>query len=293
MGSLVVRAGCCGEKELLKFEAFRLTQYAAVVLVDMDVLVLKPLDDILDLLLFNRLPPEESRQLMWPHQQKEIPDDVWLLYVNDYAMVWPETPIKPTQGGFTVFKPNQTIYDDVAAIVREGNFDQDNGWGNRTGLFWGSTTFQGLIPYYFQIVHPGHAVELHWCHHNNMNSPNGINKDNTCYSGQSLEACEDCTSTKLDGVYSAHFTVCGKPWECWNLDDTDYRLCNEMHRAWFRARSEMERSWGRPGRGNATGRHKKFQFYGYCHGYHFKGYEQIEQPYGRSLTPRSAVTDSE
>jgi hypothetical protein len=251
----------------------------------MDVLILKPLDDILDLIVFSQRPPEDgnstsARHLMWPH--RKIPEDIWLLYVNDYAMVWPEVPIKPTQGGFAVFKPNRTIYDEIMNIVREGDFNLDMGWRNRSGVFWGSTTFQGLMAYYFQILHPGHEVELHPCTHNNMNSPstevrNGVT---ICYSGQPVEACDDCRARSVHEVSSAHFTVCGKPWECWKLDESEDRLCRELHQSWFRARSDMEKSWGRSGRGSTTERYMAEQYFGYCDSHRFLGYEPIKQPYG-------------
>jgi hypothetical protein len=284
-----LRLGCCGEKELLKLEAFLLPTKIAV-LVDMDVLILKPLDHLFDLILFNLHPDRRedesrnrtSRHLMWP--QRAIPDDVWFLFVNDYAMVWAEEK-KPTQGGFAVLKPNRTIYTEIVDIVREGDFDPDRGWRNQSGVFWGSTTFQGLMPYYFQYYRPGHAVELHWCTHDNMNSPNGKERNGVwqCYSGQPVDACDDCTAWEVEDVWSAHFTVCGKPFECYNMaGDDNYRLCHELQRSWFRARSDMERSWGRSGRGTATGADLQAQFFGYCSRHQFMGYQPIELPYGPS-----------
>ena len=43
--------GCCGEKELIKLEAYTLVDYPIVVHLDLDVLVLKPLDSLFDLML--------------------------------------------------------------------------------------------------------------------------------------------------------------------------------------------------------------------------------------------------
>jgi hypothetical protein len=47
----MVISGCCGEKELIKFEAFTLVQYPIVVLLDVDTLLLKPLDRLFDFML--------------------------------------------------------------------------------------------------------------------------------------------------------------------------------------------------------------------------------------------------
>ena len=56
------------------------------------------------------------------------------------------------------------------------------------------------------------------------------------------------------------------------------RLCRRAIHEWFRMRSDLERSWGR--KGNGTGDWDRDQFFGYCHGFGFEGYEQIQQPYG-------------
>ena len=241
---------------------------------DIDMIVLNPLDAILDLILESRRPTEDHH-LMYP--DRKIPDDIWLLYTNDYAMIVPGRNRKPTQGGFVVLKPNRTIYKEIVEIVLEGNYSR--GWGGVTGKYWGSMTVQGLLPYYFQILHPGHAVELNWCRHDNMNAPpreNGV-----CYNQQ--PECEDCRTRRIDEVYSVHFTNCQKPFTCHLLNvvhpKPEKRLCQEMHLAWFQFRSEMERSWGRLGKGNGTGVYET-NFRGYCHRYGEIGYEPIRQPYG-------------
>ena len=281
--------GCCGEKELIKFDAFQLTQHPVVVLCDADMIFLKPLDAILDLMLLHQKP--YPHHLMYP--EKELPRDLWLLYTTDYYNVYPKTAVKPTQGGFAVIRPNTTIYEDIRAIVQKGDFDPDGGWGGVTSRFWGSTTFQGLMPYYFQILHPGHAVELNWCIHNNMNAPPRITVEveenvtaEVCFTNQS--DCEDCRSKNLSEVTSVHMTMCQKPWTCtsyiYGPPQLESQLCREMHRTWFLLRSELERSWGRSGRGNGTvdsGDDVAVSL-GYCHGFHSNGYEPIREPFGRA-----------
>jgi hypothetical protein len=147
----IVNNGCCGEKELIKLAAFTLTQHALVVLLDLDVLVLKPLDRLFDFMLDTTQLPEPDDLLYWNRpaltgrnaEPLTIPARLDLLYTTDYAMVNAERHIKPTQGGFVILRPNQTVYEDFVRIVKEGDFrfegGGDLGWGGRTGRFWGGT----------------------------------------------------------------------------------------------------------------------------------------------------------
>jgi hypothetical protein len=118
----IEKNGCCGERELIKFEAFTLTQHPIVVMVDLDVLVLKPLDRLFDFILDSRNRPLDD-DLLFP--EKHIPERIDVLYTTDYAMVNPGRKYKPTQGGFVVLRPNMTIYKDFVDIITEGNFQED------------------------------------------------------------------------------------------------------------------------------------------------------------------------
>jgi hypothetical protein len=157
----IEKNGCCGERELIKLEAFTLTQHSIVVMVDLDVLVLKPLDGLFDFILDSRKRPRDD-DLLFP--EKPIPERIDLLYTTDYAMVSPGRKYKPTQGGFVILRPNMTIYKDFVDIVTEGNFHEDGvrtehasdpfsktffthvlstvsrqGWGGFLGKFWGAS----------------------------------------------------------------------------------------------------------------------------------------------------------
>lgn len=71
----IEKNGCCGEKELVKLEAYTLVQHPVVVHLDLDVLVLKPLDALFDWMLVD---PEELKSdydtsnvpIMWPEMEK-------------------------------------------------------------------------------------------------------------------------------------------------------------------------------------------------------------------------------
>ena len=284
----IVKNGCCGEKELIKLEAFTLTEHKVVVLLDLDVLVMKSMDKLFDFILDPRKTPS-SDDLLRPDDK--IPESIDLLYTTDYAMVKPNRKVKPTQGGFVILRPNRTVYDDFVAIVTEGDFRNSNGhgWGGKTGLFWGAMTFQGLIPYYFQVLHPGRAVELNWCVWNNMCSPSrdkGVDEDKDEPVGECLtqqENCEDCRLRPVTDIALTHFTVCQKPWTCQRMAQNiiTQRLCRDLHHAWFETRSAMEKSWGRSGSG--SGNVDKEHFNGFCTSVGKRGYEAIKKPYGLPL----------
>lgn len=305
----IVKNGCCGEKELIKLEAWTLTDYPIVVLLDLDTLLLKPLDRLFDFLLDSSKVPYPD-DLLRPNTT--IPETVNFLYTTDYAMVSPNRKVKPTQGGFVILRPSLTIYHEFVDIVRTGDFRESGGWLGKSGKFWGAMTgwfsacmqsfrlfslhltvalnnekqitVQGLLPLYFQILHPGTSVELNWCVWDNMASPsrdgNLVNgkPNGTCFTQQ--ENCEDCRNRPIADVALAHFTVCQKPWLCmaWRNDAITDRLCRAFHHAWFQERSALEQSWGRSGYGDGTW--DRDHNFGNCRYYGAKGYHKIELPYG-------------
>ena len=150
-------------------------------------------------------------------------------------------------------------------------------------------TFQGLMPYYFQILYPDRALELNWCRYNNMCSPSYDTKKNEptvkiCMTQQ--EHCEDCRLRSIQNISLIHFTVCQKPWLCQlhSGKSDEQKLCSAFHREWFKVRSMMEQSWGRSGVGPAKNNYHHDQFYGYCKSYGQHGYIPLQKPYGLPLT---------
>jgi hypothetical protein len=275
--------GCCGLKEICKSVSFTLTKHKAIVMLDLDVLILKPLDILFDYILHGVIPHADCLESN-ASSSTVNPEDIQLLYTLDYNMVNPERLIKPIQGGFVILKPNQTIYDDLVNIVRKGNYNE-RGWGGKTGKFWGSMTWQGLLPYYFHILHPNHSVELNRCIFDTMAQgprfdirPWKNETEGMCFT----ETCEDCRIRPIEDIYSAHFTSCLKPWTCTrhNSKTLESGLCRKMHHAWFSMRSDMEKSWGRTGQGDSPEWTDKEHFFGYCSGRGAAKYHKVSQPYG-------------
>jgi hypothetical protein len=157
-------------------------------------------------------------------------------------------------------------------------------WGGVGGLFYGAMTFQGIIPYYYDILHPGQAVELSRCVYNQMvDNP----KDKKTVDGvpqgrcrTNEEFCEDCRTRPLEEVATAHFTLCQKPWLCLPQDHDiiQQRLCRKLHHEWHRIRADLEESWGRSKLGSGT--FHQDHFFGHCKSFGYDGYLFIEEPFG-------------
>jgi hypothetical protein len=293
--------GCCGERELIKLEAWRLTQHALVVLLDLDCLILQPLDALFDFMLHGQIPTSPSDELQWPElynastvSASSSSHQISLLYTLDYNMVGPHRKIKPIQGGFVVLRPSETTYQNLVDIVRVGDYRENGGWGGKTMKFYGGMTIQGLLPYYWLAVNEHNAqeqsVELNRCIYNNMASSHRKGwaegeVNGTCYIHSPNNDCEDCRLRPIEQVKTTHFTVCQKPWLCQRHvgpstnDERTHLLCRKLHHEWFRIRSEMEQSWGRLGHGSGNFSDAK-HFYGYCDKRGQQGYHLIQKPYG-------------
>ena len=71
----IEKNGCCGEKELVKLEAYTLVQHPIVVHLDLDVLILKPLDSLFDWMLVDQEDLKADYDtsdvpIMWPELEK-------------------------------------------------------------------------------------------------------------------------------------------------------------------------------------------------------------------------------
>ena len=77
--------GCCGEKELVKLEAYTLTDHPVVVHLDLDVVVLKPMDALFDMMLTKSPVDWDTTNvpIMWP--EKKLPEKVNAFFTRDCA----------------------------------------------------------------------------------------------------------------------------------------------------------------------------------------------------------------
>jgi hypothetical protein len=249
--------GCCGSKEYLKLYSYLMFDYPVVVHLDLDTLVLKPMDDLFDLMLdpsFNR-----SRiPAMWL-KPEDFPPQIDFMFTRDYNMVDPPRR-KPhqigVQGGFMVIRPNATDFDRyVETILLGGDFQGGAGWGGNLayGGYYGAGTIQGLASYYYGHLQQNRSLELNRCYYNSMvDTPTNIDRvrenNKTKLMCKTLEPdlkCQDCRKTDLEDIYTTHFTVCGKPdWCQWSFHKGEHRrLCMELFREWHKVRRSLEDEW--------------------------------------------------
>ena len=77
----IVENGCCGEKELIKLEAYTFTQFPVVVHLDLDVLILKPIDPLFDAMITKGDDPISKVDLMWP--DRPVPPRINAFFTRD------------------------------------------------------------------------------------------------------------------------------------------------------------------------------------------------------------------
>ena len=315
----IAQNGCCGDTELIKLYAYTLVQHPLVVHLDLDTILLQPLDPLFDYMLLsldtssnsnnNNHHPESSSSsppsneqihqrmkdmVMWPDQFPPLSSThttttINAMFTYDYNMVTPKTLYKPVQGGFLLLRPNIQVYEEFQQLIRIGDFREGSGWGGQVGPFYGSMTFQGIIPYYYNIIHPHQGLELNRCYTNTMADNPRTQKtiqnvvQGPCRTGQSEEQCQDCRTVPLSQIYSVHYTICQKPWSCLSHseDILQHRLCRQLTHEWYQIRKEYQNHVV------GDGTYDVNQFYGYCHSSGSKGYQPIPKQYYHA---RSSVT---
>ena len=239
-------ASCCGRKEYIKLYAYTLIQHPVAVVLDLDSLILQPLDNLFDALL-NKPIQDDLPIHNKDNDGKMNMHNIEAFYTRDYNMVNPGgEEYAGVQGGFLMVKPNEKAFEEYADIVLEGDYREGQGWGGKYGYFFGGMQIQGICAYYYKELHPEKGLELNRCRINSMgDAPNfGMNekkKAGECRDGR--EKCEDCRSTDPSNILSAHMTLCSKPWTCPGVwDQQSQKLCTHFHSEWHRIRKSFEES---------------------------------------------------
>jgi hypothetical protein len=145
------RTGCCGEKEWIKLYAYTLQQYPIVVHLDLDCLVLKPLDKLFNAMLYGE---RQGIPAMWLNDSSpDWPETIDAFFTRDYGMIGVPGRRKPhqigVQGGFLVLRPNQTVFDEYIDLILEGTTQRLT-----VGVVVPSSTVAIMVPARFRDWRP-------------------------------------------------------------------------------------------------------------------------------------------
>ena len=264
--------GCCGYLETLKLHVYGMIEHPLAVHLDMDSLLLRPMDDLFDAMLGvtdgSKLPLARGPKTKTPDYTKPID----AAFTRDYNSV--KQPGLDAQvgyqGGFLVVKPSLDVLERYREILRRGEFILDDlpnrGWGGKFGAFYGGYTFQGMLPYYYEMIAPvgeHNEIELDRCIYNQMGDnprktqtkyPQATPLDRKAMGYRETKICrdgrKDCSDTDCQRVHpkesiTTHFTFCKKPWDCsTGLPGTvALSTCRGLLYEWHAVRRELEDWW--------------------------------------------------
>ena len=106
---------------------------------DLDSLVLQPLDDLFDSMLYG-----DNGALPVMHNAT-VPKNIEGFYTVDYNMGYKGLEFPGVQGGFLVIKPSMQYFDEYIRVVLEGNFLEGRGWGGKYGWYFGGAQIVSSI----------------------------------------------------------------------------------------------------------------------------------------------------
>ena len=266
-----------GAKDLIRLQAYNLIEYPVVVLLDLRSLILKPLDDVIDIIIHGTdvnngetiknldLAPNVKDNLM----TKPLTNSIDAFFTRDYSSVSPQQWKYGIHPGLIIIRPSLETYKELEAIMREGDYKFKQGWGNSgIGNFFGAMTTKGLLAFYYDSYKKGEtSVELNRCVYNSMadspyikvegevlcrNRGQLIDNNESTLSSEMVknvagnsQDCEDCRLRKMNDLKSINLSVCRDPWTCFHhLENMDQlRLCRNIHALWYGLRNELEQNW--------------------------------------------------
>jgi hypothetical protein len=141
------KASCCGEKEFIKLYAYTLVDHPVAVVLDLDSLVLQPMDSLFDAIIEGEGLTKETVEKLPIHNptNANIPKRIDAFYTKDYNMINAfNHDVAGVQGGFLVVRPSESVFDEYIDLVLEGNYIEGKGWGGKYGYFFGGAQVQGL-----------------------------------------------------------------------------------------------------------------------------------------------------
>eukprot|EP00928_Gymnodinium_smaydae_P042536 TRINITY_DN28618_c0_g1_i3.p1 TRINITY_DN28618_c0_g1~~TRINITY_DN28618_c0_g1_i3.p1 ORF type:complete len:407 (+),score=48.78 TRINITY_DN28618_c0_g1_i3:54-1274(+) len=220
-------------EETIKYWGLAFTQYDRVLVMDADMLIVDPMDELM-----------------------ERPED--FIDVYDHGLDLEGNTVPPAQGGFLLVRPNETDFNAIKDYTREGDWG-GSGWKHSgIGYCYGGVGPDGLLAYYYS---KGALQELRRIGKKNL--PEGVNVpavkgsrwlavDRAVYDvvvmprlRKELELLDH--DKVLSGVKSIHYTgECVKPWGCFEEHSPERWFCRGLLEIWWRYRAEIEEMRGLP-----------------------------------------------
>jgi len=222
-----VKKGCCGEIEMLKLHGLTFTEYHRVVVIDGDIMFLHNIDSILD-------------------------SPFSLAGTYDYELDVSSSKVPMINGGFLVFTPNTTDFQQIVDTVKEGDFRSGTGWkGLDVGWGYGGVGPQGLLAYHYnkETLLAGESMakkrDLPGQMSEGIKSTRVESLDRSQFDVIDTHPLQEALgngTAKVGDIRVFHFTgLCEKPWKCKRARSD---VCKAMVDKWWELRNECATARG-------------------------------------------------
>ena len=204
---LIDSKGCCGSKEYIKLYSYTLLHHPIVVHLDIDSIILQPLDIVFDNILNNMRIESRRREVELDAKhiqrrggQSNMPSmevgnaridddddddyyyDHFFYYTRDYYQQTKHSIKNPLkygiQGGFFIITPSLHILNILTSNILHETYTKKHGWSNKGyNGFWGDTQIQGFLSYaYSYYGTDGYFIINH--NNGNVNTTDNRGGDN-------------------------------------------------------------------------------------------------------------------
>jgi len=217
-------------EETVKYWGVALTEYDRVLVLDADVMIIEPMDELFEL-------------------------DADFIGIYDHGLDTPTSSLPPAQGGFLLFRPNKADFDAINDLTREGDWD-GGGWKRSgIGFCYGGVGPDGLLQYYYNkdalatFKRIGKTRLPEGPNPRKLEGSRWIAVDREVYDVVINKRLRDELDPKdhaksIAAVQSVHFTGdCVKPWSC---STSGAWFCKGLMEKWWEMRAELEAERGLP-----------------------------------------------
>ncbi len=234
--------------DLIRLYAYELEEYDAVAFVDFDTLIIRPVDEVVDLIVDGRRGREGGDGKgglggslnggdlggKGGGGNEDVDNDNSISAVFSWehlpSLVNPEVRSTVINLSFFLIHPSKATFDRLLDLYQNAPFSGERGWGDHgRGSFPGWMSTLGLLTYYYDEVANAAKVEMNRCSFGN--TAEEYNDDNSVLytvggrvdcgqtgdengAGSDLGQCRDCSKSKFEDVSVADLSYCHAPWDC-------------------------------------------------------------------------------